>query len=348
GQHPFKAESLLGMLHSINSQAPASSSDLSGGATSLIDALILRMLEKQPRLRPTADEVAQALSELSGAGASGQVVQAGEKLEFVRHTVGRERERDELSEVFQSAQAGRGSVICIAGEAGLGKTTLVEDFLTEVLQADTTCQIARGRCSERLAGAEAYLPLLEALDNLVGSPNGQSYRESIKVIAPSWYTQLATAQDSSLDRLRAESPTVSQERMKRELAAFLQEVSRRGTLVLFFDDLHWADASTIDIIAYIATRLATMRLLIVTAYRLSEMQLNNHPFVPVKLDMQARGLCHELPLDFLTLEDVERYLALEFPNHQFPKQFATLIYTKTEGSPLFMADVVRYLRDRKV
>ena len=348
GEHPFKAESLLGMLHSINSQAPASPSILSGGTTDVVSGLILRMLEKEPRRRPTADEVAQALSEFSGAGTVSPLFQPAENDRRIRHTVGRERERNELSAAFRAAQDGRGSVICIAGEAGLGKTTLVEDFLAEVLQADPSCQIARGRSSERLAGAEAYLPFLEALDNLVGSPSGQSYRESMKTIAPSWYTQLATAQDSSADRVRAESPTVSQERMKRELAAFLQEVSRRSTLVLFFDDLHWADASTIDIIAYIATRLATMRLLIVTTYRLSEMQLNNHPFVAVKLDMQARGLCHELGLEFLTFENVERYLALEFPDHQFPKQFATLIYTKTEGSPLFMADVVRYLRDRKV
>jgi tetratricopeptide (TPR) repeat protein len=347
GQHPFKAESLLGILHSISSQAPAPSSVLSGGATAGFDGLILRMLEKQPRLRPTADEVAQALSEFSGARAPDSFLQPAEKVTVLRHTVGRQRERDELSAAFQAAQAGRGSVICIAGEAGLGKTTLVEDFLVEVMQADPACQIARGQCSERLAGAEAYLPILEALDDLAGNPS-QEFKESIKVIAPSWYTQLATAQDSSLDRVRSESPAVSQERMKRELAAFLQEVSRRRTLILFFDDLHWADASTIDIIAYIATKLASVRLLIVTAYRLSEMQLNNHPFVPVKLDMQARGLCHELPLEFLIFEDVERYLALEFPDHQFPEQFATLIYTKTEGSPLFMADVVRYLRDRKV
>ena len=55
--------------------------------------------------------------------------------------------------------------------------------------------------------------------------------------------------------MMTESPAVSQERMKRELAAFLQEVSTDNPLVLFFDDLHWADTSTVDIIAYIATKL---------------------------------------------------------------------------------------------
>ena len=78
------------------------------------------------------------------------------------------------------------------------------------------------------------------------------------------------------------------------------------------------------------------------------MVLNKHPFLPVALDMQARGVCRELPLEFLTREDVDRYLALEFPDHRFPGQFASLIYTKTEGNPLFMTDVVRYLRSKKV
>src|SRR4029434_4546437 len=71
-------------------------------------------------------------------------------------------------------------------------------------------------------------------------------------------------------------------------------------------------------------------------------------FLRVKLDMQGRGLCQEMPLELLAFEDVERFLALEFPRHGFPKEFASLIYSKTEGSPLFMADVVRYLRDREV
>ena len=56
-----------------------------------------------------------------------------------------------------------------------------------------------------------------------------------------------------------------------------------------------------------------------------------------------------MALEFLSYEEVERYLGLEFPGHEFPAQFAALIYAKTEGSPLFrMVDLARYLRDRKV
>src|SRR5262249_41974777 len=151
------------------------------------------------------------------------------------------------------------------------------------------------------------------------------------------------AEDSSLTRVRDEAKVASQERLKRELAAFLQEVSRLQPLVLFLDDLHWADTSTVDLLAYIGSRCATMRLLLLLSYRPTDLQLSQHPFLRVKLDLQSRGTCREVPLSFLAPSDVERFLALEFPEHAFPAPFTALIHARTEGSPLFMVDVLRYL-----
>jgi predicted ATPase len=347
-QKPFGGDSEVSVLHAIAYDDLLSPSVLNPEVPPPLESLILRMLEKNPSARPSACEVASALTADQQVGPSTSAAAMSSVVPLTaRKTVGRQEEREKLRAAFRSAGEGRGLMLCITGEAGLGKTTLVEDFLAEVLNADPACQIARGRSSERLAGSEAYMPFLEALDNLVRNSPGQYLRRAMRAIAPSWYIQLASS-DSSAERVLAESGAVSQERMKRELAAFLQEASNKGPLVLFFDDLHWADASTIDIIAYLATKLDAMQLLIVAAYRASEMVLEKHPFLSLKLDMQGRGLCQELPLEFLTHDDVERFLALEFPRHRFPKEFSSLIYTKTEGSPLFMADVVRYLRDRKV
>ena len=172
----------------------------------------------------------------------------------------------------------------------------------------------------------------------------------MKATAPNWYAQVVslTAEDSSLTRVLAESKAASQERLKRELGAFLREVSHLRPLLLFFDDLHWADASTVDLLAYLGGRCAGMRALLVLTYRPTDLVLGKHPFGPVKLDLQARGVCRELALEFLTRADLDRYLALEFPGHCFPEEFAALVHARTEGSPLFMADLLHYLRDRQV
>jgi predicted ATPase len=345
GRKPFTSGSELAVMHQIVYDRPLAPTTLNPDLLLSLETLILRMLEKNPHLRPTAADVAAALAGGEQPGpVTPDAIAAAPRL--THRTVGRADERARLRVAFHSASAGHGLILCVTGETGLGKTTLVEDFLSDLQQADAAGLIARGRCSERLAGAEAYLPLLEALESLIGA--NPSVAGVMKTMAPSWYIQLAMSRDPSVERIMTESPTVSQERMKRELAAFLHAISNDRPLVLFFDDLHWADTSTVDIIAYLATKLADMQLLVVATYRPSEMLLNKHPFLAVVLDMQARGICQELPLAFLTREDVDQYLALEFPQHDFPKQFASLIFTKTEGSPLFMTDVVRYLRDRRV
>src|ERR1035441_3666519 len=131
--------------------------------------------------------------------------------------------------------------------------------------------------------------------------------------------------------------------MKRELGALFQELSRKQPAILTIDDLHWADVSTVDLLNYLAGRFANMRLLALVSYRPSDMALARHPFLAVRGDLQSHGLFEEIGLKFLEPRDVERYLALQFPVHEFPGDFAATIHAKTEGNPLFMADLVRDL-----
>jgi len=264
-----------------------------------------------------------------------------------RHTVGREQELAALRAGLESAFSGRGLLLCVAGEAGIGKTTLVEEFFSE-LMSKGNCTVARGRCSERLAGTEAYLPLLEALESLVEKES--SVATVMKQVAPTWYAQVVplSSDDEETTKLINEVRAASQERMKRELGAFLQQVSRQRPIVLFFDDLHWADVSTIDVLSFLAGKFDTLGVLILVTYRPSELLLMKHPFLQIKPDLQARGLCREVTLEFLSEANIAEYLALKFPGHAFTSEFPALIHAKTEGSPLFMADLVRYLRDSRV
>jgi predicted ATPase len=348
GQHPFPADSQVGVLHAILSQAPLRPALLNPEIPAPLESLILQLLEKDARLRPTATEVDALLAELTGKGAG--LVRGPALTPVQRHTVGRQKELAELHAGFASAGAGRGLFLCVTGEPGIGKTTLVEDFLVELAATGQTCILGRGRCSERLAGAEAYLPFLESLESLLHGAGSEAVARVMKAVAPTWYAQVVplAAEDSSFAREFEQAKAASQERLKRELGAFLQEVARLRPLVLFLDDLHWADASTVDLLAYIGSKCAALRLLLVLTYRPTDLLLSKHPFVPVKQDLQAHGVCREVALELLTRQDVERYLALEFPEHRFPEGLAALIHDKTEGNPLFMVDLLRHLRDRQV
>jgi len=263
-----------------------------------------------------------------------------------RHTVGRHSELDALRTALDGARDGQGSLVCVAGESGIGKTTLVEEFLADVA-TDGGCTVARGRCSERLAGSDAYLPVLEALDSLLRGNDGVAAARIMRQLAPAWYAQIAPLSGDNGDsrRLFDEIKDVTQERLKRDFVACVQEMSSSRPVVVFLDDLHWADVSTIDLLSFLAGKFDGSKVLVVVTYRPSDMLISKHSFLRIKPDLQARGLCRELVLEFLHESEIADYLALEFPDHRFPPEFTHLIHQKTEGSPLFMADLLRYLRD---
>src|SRR5262249_18125141 len=112
--------------------------------------------------------------------------------------------------------------------------------------------------------------------------------------------------------------------------------------------IHWADPSSVDLLAYLGTKCPEWRVLLLLTYRPSDLLRTEHPFKRVKLELHARGVCREIALPFLSRDDLDRYLALSFPEHRFPEHFAAILHARIEGNPLFMVDLLRYLRERGV
>jgi len=346
GQLPFQADYEQAMLYIITHVSPKPLPGLGDSGDNKLQQLIDKALAKSPGDRyQNMDEVLSDLHAITGETEIIPILRAAE-----RHTVGREKELAGLHTALQNAFSGKSLMVCIAGEAGIGKTTVVEEFLDEVTIARRPCLIAQGQCSERLAGTEAYLPFLEVLESLLQHESDMSIAELMREKAPWWYVQVASLSpdDSVNTALLADAKNATQERVKRELAAFLQNVSGKRPLLFVFEDLHWADVSSIDMLAYLASKFDAMRLLIVTTYRPEELQLTKHPFLQIRPDLLSRGRCREIPLSFLVQQEIEHYLILEFPDHEFPQAFAKLIHDKTEGSPLFMVDLLRDLKNRKM
>jgi predicted ATPase len=135
--------------------------------------------------------------------------------------------------------------------------------------------------------------------------------------------------------------------MLREMAEAIETLSSETPLVVFLEDLHWGDYSTLDLISFLARRQDLARLMIIGTYRPVDVIVADHPLKAVKRELQAHGLCRELALECLSEEAVAEYLATRFPGHQFPKRLSRKVYERTEGTPLFMVDLVEYLADQK-
>jgi tRNA A-37 threonylcarbamoyl transferase component Bud32/predicted ATPase len=345
GRHPFASGNHLDTLQAIMQAHPTPPSRLKPTIPAELDDLIGRMLAKQPVMRPSASDVRTSLSALGGHRPAVPEVRTSHP----RNSVGRSEETQRLTACFETIDATHLRILCIAGEPGIGKTTLVEEFIADVRSASGAAWLGRGRCSERLSGADAFLPILESLDSLVRGEGGDQAARLLKTFAPAWFIQIAPlAGDATMESLAHDAKSASTERMKREILTFFEQMGRIRPVILFFDDVHWSDISTCDLLSYLGSKSESLRLMIIATYRPAEMLASKHPFHQVKLHLEGRGISHDIRLRFLSEEDVERYVANRFAPNDFPVELIRFIHQRTEGNPLFMADILRYLRDRRI
>jgi len=277
--------------------------------------------------------------------------------------VGRELELAQLHTYFAKALHGERQIIFVAGEPGIGKTTLVEAFLQQVI-AEDDFWLGRGQCIEHYGAGEAYLPLLDALGRLGRESEGQRLIELLNQQAPTWLVQMpALLTAPELEMLQRKTQGATRERMLRELAEAVERLTAERPLVLWLEDLHWCDVSTLDWLAFVARRREPARLLVIGTYRPVDVLVQGHPLRAVKQELQTRGYCRELLLDFLSEEEVAEYLTWRFTapspanagegrgEGRSPaalQRLARIIHRRTDGNPLFMVNMVDYLVVRGV
>lgn len=343
GHLPFSADYEQAVIYSILNEEPK---NIEREIPQILTKMIFKSLTKDPDQRyQKMDEILADFNSIDGGYHIDYSAPGNEN-----HLVGRETELNILEESMRSAYSGKGILVGVSGEAGIGKTTVVEQFLNDIILTKKPCLIAHGHCSERLSGTEAYLPFLEILTSMLQKETDVPVAKLLREHAPWWYVQVASIfpDDPTIKNLLADVKNTSQERAKRELVMFFQEVSKLKSIVLFIEDIHWADASSIDILAHIAPKFNTLRMLIVMTYRPADMQVCNHSFLQIKPDLSSRGQFTEIKLPFLPQEEIKHYMSLEYQNNRFPDSFVKLIYDKTEGSPLFMVELLRDLKARQI
>jgi DNA-binding winged helix-turn-helix (wHTH) protein/predicted ATPase len=262
--------------------------------------------------------------------------------------VEREHELAHLQWGWQQAQQGRCQVVLVTGDAGLGKTALVDAFVAPVAMAEEVW-LGHGQCIEQYGVGEAYLPLLDALAQMARHPDGAHLVAVLQQHAPSWLLQLpALVPETTYESLERRSRGTTRERMLRELAEAVEALTVVHPLLLVLEDLHWSDVSTLDWIAYMARRRQAARLLLVGTYRPTEAIVQEHPVHTVTRDLQLHGQSTELALGYLSPAGVATYLRRRLAGESSPEILAPALYQRTDGHPLFLVTVVdELIRSRR-
>ncbi len=228
--------------------------------------------------------------------------------------------------LWRRVQAGEPAMATVAGEAGGGKTRLISAFAVEA--RDGGAAVLAGRCYED--GATPYAPFTEAL------------RQHATWLEPTsdWVAaELARLLPELPADARAEGdPRDARHRLFEAVAFTLRDAARRGPVVLVMEDLHWADASTLLLLAHVARTATSVPLLVIGSFR-----PDGSP------DALLSDLRRDLPLEELVLPGLSAGEVGEFVSTRLgsraPPELGELLHGRTGGNPLFVEESVRHLRE---
>ncbi len=341
GRRPFTGASTVQVLSAVLHEDPPS---LTGNPLGVFDPPLRRALAKPPDQRfASAREMTDALE------AAGRAVEnrARAAVPAREPFVGRKDELAWLEQRLAAAMAGEGSVAFVTGERGVGKSTLVGEFLRRVRSGTVPVSIAAGRCVETQGPGEAFLPFLDALGRLLTRRGRERTTELLRTYAPTICVQfragLLPDPDGSLHR---QAVGATRERLVRETGDFMEAASRDYPVVLCLEDLQWADAATVDMLHHVGCRIARQRMLVLGAYRHADVDAGNPPLKRCAVDLGARGVARELTLGSLSSEDLQSYLEARFVPNRFPDTLASALFARTEGLALFTRSLVDLLQER--
>jgi predicted ATPase len=258
--------------------------------------------------------------------------------------VGRERELATLHALLAQVEAGRGQVVGVAGEAGIGKSRLISEFYHSLEGRRLT--YLTGRCLS-YGSATPYLPLLDLLRYNCGITEADGpedittkvHRSLQEVSMPpeTWapvFLPLLGVQEGT-NQLAALSPAARQARI---LTAFTQlslNGSRQRPLVLEIEDLHWIDASSEACLVALVERMAGVPLLLLVTYRPG--------YRPVWID---KSYVTQMALQPLSPQDSLRVVQAVLPTAGFSTPAVSHLLAQAEGNPFFLEELARMVGEQ--
>ncbi len=311
-----------------------------------LNELVLRLMSKNLEDRPSsAEQVLSMLSDLSKS--DGDLVAAGEITLLQQiiqgKIVGRQAELKSLRQLWRQAQQGNAQLVLISGEPGVGKTRLANELVSYAQLHGG--KVLRGGCYENEARVP-YLPIAEALRDWIRGQTPDQLQNQMGEIAP----ELAKLAPEIVNKLGPiePNPALSSEqeriRMFDHFARFLSDLAVDRGLIIFLDDLHWADKGTLSLIHYLLRRLRDEGVLLMGGYREIELD-RTHPLSTALVDWNRERIVTRIQLGRLTKEDCGQLLASMFEQDEVSPEFTEAIYQETEGNPFFIEEVVKALID---
>jgi tetratricopeptide (TPR) repeat protein len=350
GRPPFTGDDMVTVIGQHINTPPVSPSwyrpDLPGALT----ALIMRLLEKDPSKRPaSATEVLEALQAIESGEAKEVATEQSKTLEdsplYRRVFVGREAELRQLQSCFDAATSGQGSLTMVVGEPGIGKTALCEQLATYVSLRNG--QVLVGHCYEEGSLSLPYLAFVEALRTYAQTRDVNRLRKELGPGAPDVGRIVSEIREKLKIQPRPKgNPDEERYRLLQAVSDFLTSAAAAQPLLVVLEDLHSADRGTLEMLEHVARNLGDKRLLMVGTYRDIEVD-RTHPLSTALAELRRLPAFGRVLLRGLNADEVRRMLS-GIAGQDVPWGLAEAVHRQTEGNPLFVQEVVRYLAEEGI
>jgi tetratricopeptide (TPR) repeat protein len=246
---------------------------------------------------------------------------------------------------LDSALSGKGTTVFICGEAGVGKTRLVNEFLSFAKKKGI--KTFSGWCLGE--AAVPYLPFMEAFNTYVSTIRDKKTKSAMtnQLGITGW---LKGPQLSREPKAREPflTPEIERDRTFEVVAEVLLQLSTEEPLILFLDDLHWADHLSLALLHYLSRKCKNSRLLIIGTYRTEELVRTTderlHPLEETMFSMSREDLLTKMELNRLKRNDFPELLRSIFRS-SFDEEFVEKLYRETEGNPLFALETLNFLAE---
>jgi class 3 adenylate cyclase len=346
GRPPFLGDDAVAIISQHINTAPVAPSWHSPEVPRALESLILRCLAKDPDERPESaaalPEATQAIMATSATVAQQAVQAEANPLDRLAGGVfvGREKEMDELRAGLEDALSGRGRLLMLVGEPGIGKTRTSEEFATYA--GLRNAQVLWGRCYEG-EGAPAYWPWVQVIRSYVHDREPQALMSEMGPGAADIAQVVSEVRERlpGLPEPPALEPEQARFRLFDSITTFLKNAGNRQPIVLVLDDLHWADKPSLLLLQFLARELRGARLMVLSTYRDVELR-RQHPLSQTLGELARQQLSHRILLRGLTGRDVARFIELT-AGRKPPEALVDAVYRETEGNPFFVNEIVRLL-----
>lgn len=279
--------------------------------------------------------------------------------------INREEELKALRSHFNEVLAGNGRVVIIVGEAGIGKTRLIDELAKSISEHIIYLK-GRSLFHEH---TDPYLPFIEAFKQYIeretGSEKIQEENLSIGLsfISESNITEDFTSEPSGLPigllpvserdvtdkKILRLDLNEARDRMFEYIVDFLYRISSETPVILFIDDMQWADASSLQLFHYIARSIKNYHVLLIGAYRPEDaLTVENSPLLDTLRRLRLDKLMIELSLKRLALKDIDTMIKKLLGRGDVPAPFIRKLYEESEGNPYFIEEVLRALVEEGV